>query len=156
MERPSQPDAALRIFGASPERRLALLRAAWPAAVGPEVARRAEVVALDGALLRVRVPDAGWQRQLLRMRGEILARLRRIAGDLAPHALGFVEGPVSAPPEPPPPALPAPAFLAPELVAAAESIPDPEVRARFLATAGRYLGRFRADEPAEDGGKGSG
>lgn len=145
MERPSPADLAVRLFGASPDRALALLRAAWPAAVGAELARRTEVVALDGGLLRVRVPDAGWRRQLVRMRSEILSRLRRIAGGLAPHALGFVEGPVATPPEPPP-AAPAPrAAPPPAVVAAAETIPDPEIRERFLAAAARYLDRFRAD-----------
>jgi hypothetical protein len=140
---------AARLFGASPERALALLRAAWPAAVGSELARRTEVLSLDSGLLRVRVPDAGWRRQLVRVRGEILSRLRGIAGGVAPRALGFVEGSVAAPPEGSmaatpegPNALPAPA--PPGLVVAAESIPDPEVRAGFLATAGRYLHRFAA------------
>lgn len=153
MDRPSQPDLAARLFGASPERTLALLRAVWPAAVGSRLARRTEVVAFDGGLLRIRVPDAGWRRQLVRMRADILTRIRRIAGGVAPHALGFVEGPVAAPaPADAPPEVPASPVAAPhDVAAAAESITDPELRARFLAAAGRYLRRFgpRAKGPPD-------
>jgi hypothetical protein len=136
------PGLAERLFGASQESALALLRAAWPAAVGPELARRTEVVTLDRGVLRVRVPDQTWRRGLVRMREDILARLRRIAGGVAPRALGFVEGPVAlaAQPRPSQPTKKAP--LPPALRAAAEAIPDPELRERFLAAATLYLGRF--------------
>ncbi len=155
MERPRDPDLAGRLFGSSPERTLLLLRAAWPAAVGPELARRTEVVALDGGVLRIRVPDASWRRGLLRMRGEILGRLRGIAGAAAPRSLGFVEGALSiAPVEA---ALPTPAHAvaeAPPLVAAASrAIPDRSIREGFLAAAGRYLGRFAAEPAAPDAGR---
>ena len=154
MDRTRDPDLAARLFGARPEHTLALLRAAWPVAVGSELARRTEVVALDRGILRIKVPDARWQRTLLRMRADVLSRLRRVAAGAAPWGLGFVVGPVAVPPEPPPmppatPAAPAP----PALVEAAGAIPDPEVRARFLAAAGRYLARFG---PAQaSGGTGS-
>ena len=143
MERPRDPDLAARLFGARPEHTLALLRAAWPAAVGPELARRTEVVALDRGILRVKVPDLRWQRSLLRLRGDILSRLRSVAGAAAPRGLGFVAGelaeiPEAAPPPPPAPAPPPPAAL----VEAARAISDPDVQARFLAAASRYLGRF--------------
>jgi hypothetical protein len=145
MERPRHPDLAAQLFGSSPERRLALVRCAWPAAVGPELARRTEVVALDGGLLRVRVPDWAWQKTLFRMRGDILARLRAIAGRAAPHALGFVQGRVrEEPAAAPPPAPPAPPAAEPSaaLVAAAATIADDALRQSFLAAAARYLARF--------------
>ncbi len=133
---------ASQLFGADATRALALLRAAWPLAVGPELARRTEVLALEGGSLRIGVPDAGWRKGLLRMQGQILSRLREVAGDLAPRRLGFKDGlrtPVADPePVPPsPPRRPVPAGLAAE----AERIADPEVRARFLETAARYLSR---------------
>lgn len=152
MDRPRDPDLAARLFGSSPERALALVRAAWPAAVGPELARRTEVVSLDAGQLRVRVPDAAWQKNLWRMRGDILARLRAVAGRAAPRSMGFVQGPVPTPPEratvatPPPPRLPA------SLVDAASVIEDEALRAAFLAAAGRYLGRF---SPSGGGSTGS-
>jgi len=144
MERPRSPDLAARLFGARPEATLALLRATWPTAVGDELARRSEVVAIDGGVLRVKVPDLRWQRTLLRMRGFILARLARVAGQAAPRRLGFVtghvedRGPTTAPDRPAAPAPPPPATVA----EAARAIPDPEIRAAFLAAAGAYLARF--------------
>ena len=40
MDTSRDPDFAARLFGGRPDHTLALLRAAWPAAVGPDVARR--------------------------------------------------------------------------------------------------------------------
>jgi hypothetical protein len=156
MERSRDPDFAARLFGDRPEHTLALLRAAWPAAVGPDVARRTEVVALDRGILRIKVPDAGWQRTLLRMRGDILARLRGVAGGAAPRGLGFVSGPVAeAPAEPLPGPPPPPPPASPAVAEAAAAIPDPEVRARFATVAARYLARFTS-EPGRAGDAGSG
>jgi hypothetical protein len=153
MESPQDAGLAARLFGGRPDAALALLRAAWPTVVGAELARRTRVLALDRGVLRVLVPDMVWCRGLVKMRGDILVRLRRIAGSAAPRALGFVEGPVTltAAEEPaherrqllPPP---------PRVRAAAEAIPDPEIRARFLAAAGRYLGRFQAGPGTENAG----
>jgi hypothetical protein len=143
LDRCRDVDLAARLFGGRPEHTLALLRAAWPLAVGPDVARRTEVVALDRGILRIKVPDPGWQRSLLRMRGDILSRLRAVAGGASPRGLGFVAGlvaeaPVAAPPPPPVPLPPAPRAVA----EAARTIRDPEIRARFLEAARRYLARF--------------
>lgn len=155
MERTREPDLAARIFGDRPEHTLALLRAAWPVAVGPELARRTEVVALDRGIARVKVPDLRWQRSLLRMRRDILEHLRGVAGGAAPRGLAFVVGAVAGPPEPSPaPPLDLPSPPAPSAVAeAAAAIPDPEVRALFLDAAARYLARFAP--PQADGGPGS-
>jgi len=136
---------ARRLFGSVPARTLALVRAAWTRAVGPDLARRTEVVALEAATLRVRVPDARWRKELHRMQPDILARLREIVGDLAPRRLGFMEGPVAvAEPrdsrrtEPrgqsEPPA---------QVVAGAAVLDDPELRRRFLEVAARYLDRSK-------------
>jgi len=154
MDRPRDPDLAARLFGARPEHTLALLRAAWPVAVGLELARRTEVVALDRGILRIKVPDARWQRTLLRMRADILSRLRRVAAGAAPWGLGFVVGPVAAPPEPVPVPPATPAAPAPQaIVEAAAAISDPEIRTRFLAAAARYLARFGRAQAS--GGAGS-
>jgi len=161
-----------RLFG--PDQALVLLRAAWPAAVGADVARRTEVIALERGTLRIRVPDAGWRKVLHRMRGPILSRLGAVAGDLAPRNLGFLEASMTTalalptlPPLPdglatssdPTPTRPAshgapanpaapepvPAPLPPPSVTeAAQAIADPDVRARFLASAGLYLDRHPA------------
>jgi len=148
MDRPRHPDFAARLFGAKPEHTLALLRAAWPGAVGEELAVRTEVVAFDHGMLRIKVPDMRWQRTLVRMRGFILERLRRVAGRAAPRGLSFVTGEL-----PPREAAvvatrlvvsPSPAPLI--VVKAAEAISDPDIRELFLAAAGRYLSRFAPPE----------
>jgi hypothetical protein len=137
---------AARIFGSEPAR-LALIKGAWPFAVGPELARRTEVLALEGRTLRVRVPDAGWRKALHRMQPQIVARLRSVAGDLGPSRLGFSEGQVAAPAEAKPAASDAGGngtSLDPEVSAAAGGIADAELRQLFLAAAARYLsGRRR-------------
>ena len=133
-----------QLFGKDPARTLALVRAAWIRAVGPELARRTEAVAMEGRTLRVRVPDARWRKVLHRMQPELLTRLRTLAGELAPRSLGFVEGPVAGEPAPPPSIeVPPPAATPPaaSVVDAAQVIGDSEVRHAFLATAGRYLAR---------------
>jgi hypothetical protein len=144
MKRSAPADLAAQLLRAAPGRRLTLLGAAWPAAVGPELARRSEVVALDGDLMRVRVGDAIWRRTLWRMRADLLARLRRIAGSAAPHALSFVEGPVAptVEPRPPSPRAAAPVPLPPAIAEAADLIPDHDTRQRFRDAVGRYLARF--------------
>lgn len=145
MERAGARDVAEQLFGSTPERRLLLLRAAWPRAVGVELARRTEVVALEGGALRIRVPDAGWRKGLFKLRHEILSRLRLIAGHLAPRGLGFVEGAAVAreTPEPPAPGASGPPAPPPVLLSEAAAIADPELRERFLASAARYLDRFK-------------
>lgn len=143
MKRSSPASLNVEIFQATPARRLTLLKAAWPAAVGRELARRSEVVALDGDLARIRVSDAVWRRSLWRMRQDLIARLRRIAGRAAPHALSFVEGPVAARVEPLVPArVVEPVPLPPLVAKAAALIPDDDTRRRFREAVGRYLSRF--------------
>ena len=150
----SSPRLRGELFGARGERTLALLQAAWPGAVGEELARRTELVALEAGTLRVRVPDAGWRKVLHRMRSDILARLFEVAGEFAPRRLGFMEAPLGAPGagakakeatarKPNPVATPeaAPREAPPSLCSAAEVIRDPELRARFLESAARYLAR---------------
>jgi len=146
MRRIGDAGLARRLFGTVPFRTLALVRAAWPRAVGPDLARRTEVVALEGTTLRIRVPDARWRKELHRIQPDILARLRETTGELAPRRLGFMEGPVAGeasgdrphPPAPDPAPAPAPAAV----VAEAAAI-DPDLRAQFLAVAARYLDRAK-------------
>jgi len=142
---------ARRLFGAVPARTLALLQAAWPRAVGPDLARRTEVVALEATTLRIRVPDARWRKELHRMQPDILARMREIAGDLAPRRLGFMEGPVAVPTAVKPVRLEEPAEPPSPpagLVAGAAVLCDPDLRARFLEVAARYLERSKGGSHA--------
>jgi hypothetical protein len=136
---------AARLFQAGPAR-LALLKSAWPHAVGSELARRTEVLALEGRTLRVRVPDAGWRKVLHRMQPQIVRRLRDITGELGPSRLGFSEGQVATAPEEKPAPRAADRGLAPldaEVAAAAATITDAELREVFTAAAARYLSRVR-------------
>jgi predicted nucleic acid-binding Zn ribbon protein len=131
-----------RLFS-TPDLALKVLEAAWPPTVGPELARRTELVALEGGCLWVRVPDPRWRKVLHRMTGDLRHRLRRRVGDMAPARLAFVLGPVA---ESEQAATPQPEAIAPgpppEAVAsAAQAIADPELRRLFLESSARYLRR---------------
>ncbi len=138
-ERASAPIQGL--FPPGSPQALALLEAAWPKVVGPELARRTAVVGIEGTTLRIRVPEGQWRKSLHRMQGEVIARLRALAGEVAPRRLGFMEGlvpveeprtPSRAPADPTPPEA---------LVKEAAIIQDEELRARFLSSAAHYLAR---------------
>ena len=92
MDRISGRSLAARLFGASPARTLALLEAAWPLAVGPELAWRTEVLGIEGGTLRVRVPDARWRKVLHRMQPQILGPPARDRRRPRARRMGFVEG----------------------------------------------------------------
>ncbi len=106
LTRAGASDIAARLFGGAPERVRALMRAAWPLAVGPELSRRTEVLGIERGTLRIRVPDARWRTVLHGMQPDILRRLREIAGSLAPWRIGFVEGGMKDADPLPPPAVP--------------------------------------------------
>jgi len=145
LTRAGASDTAARLFGGAPERVRALMRAAWPLAVGPELSRRTEVLGIERGTLRIRVPDARWRIVLHRMQPDILRRLREIAGSLAPWRIGFVEGGMKdADPLPPLPVPVEPIVLPVEVAGGAAEIEDEEIRLRFLATATRSLARKRA------------
>jgi len=144
LTRAGASDTAARLFGGSPERVRALLRAAWPLAVGPELSRRTEVLGIERGTLRIRVPDGRWRLVLHGMQPEILMRLRQIAGSLAPWRIGFVEGGMKDAGPIPSPEGSGPLADVPSAVAdRAAEIADEEIRARFLETAALSLSRKR-------------
>jgi hypothetical protein len=136
---------ASRLFPPGSERAVHLCRAAWPRAVGEELARRTEVLALEGRTLRVLVPDGGWRRVLHRMEREILSRLREVVGGMGPTRIGFTEGFVPPPPAGAraPRATVGPLEPSAAVQEGAEAISDPELRSAFLEVAARYLERSR-------------
>jgi hypothetical protein len=163
MDRISGRSLAARLFGASPARTLALLQAAWPLAVGPELARRTAVIGIEGGTLRVRVPDASWRKVLHRIQPQILGRLRDVAGDLAPRRMGFLEGGLrdsatgsqgdaqrrpddggfqGGSRTPTSRGVSAPPGME-DIQAQAAAIADAEIRSRFLGAAARYLARAK-------------
>jgi len=76
-------DPALRqiisSFRASPvwdeELDLRLLQALWPRIAGVSLARNTSVVAIDGDVVVVRVPDATWQQQLQSIRALLVRKM---------------------------------------------------------------------------------
>jgi predicted nucleic acid-binding Zn ribbon protein len=66
-----------------------LVRTVWPQAVGVRIASHTRPVALHDGCLVVEVEDAIWRSQLETMSGQILGRLREIAGAASVRALEF-------------------------------------------------------------------
>jgi len=52
----------------------------WPLVCGSAVAERARAVAFENEILRVTVPDKGWQSQLEAFAAQYLERLSNLAG----------------------------------------------------------------------------
>lgn len=110
--------------------------AAWPAAVGDEVARNAwpARVGRDGTL-HVHTSSSVWAFELGQLAPKIAERLRMELGEVAPASLRFAQGhlPEAAParPEtaPSPPRAPSPAAVR-EAAALAAGIADEELRKR--------------------------
>lgn len=91
MERAGKLLRGLKI-GGEPVSSEALVRAAWPQAVGAKIASHTRPVSLVSSRLIVEVEDAIWQRQLETMSGQILLRIRRIAGQGSVAAIEFRVG----------------------------------------------------------------
>lgn len=143
----------LRRFGPPEGAGMAELVRAWPAAVGPEVARNAWPARLsrDGTL-HVATSSAAWAFELGRLSADLAARLRETLGEVAPAKLRFAPGPLpetvpgaepEAGPEPVA-ATPADAALGAEL---ASPIEDGELRELVARAAAASLARARSGRP---------
>ena len=66
--------------GTSDARAMGSLFSRWTDAVGEVVAEHARPVKLDGDRLLVEVDEPGWATQLRFLEGDVIARLRSIAG----------------------------------------------------------------------------
>jgi predicted nucleic acid-binding Zn ribbon protein len=131
---------------------LGAVTAAWPAAVGDVVARRAWPlrIARDGTL-HVAVESATWAQELALLETDVLAALRAHLGDETPARLRFAVGPI---PEQPAPleavgrAPDVPPEVPPEVEAEASSlaaaIDDPELRELVARAARTSLLRARS------------
>jgi hypothetical protein len=129
---------------------IALARA-WPAAVGPTVARNAwpSRLARDGTL-HVNTVSSTWAFELGRLAPTILEQLRAEVGAATPPALKFAPGPV---PEPDGEAAAKRSFAPPEpaaedraeAAALAAAIEDPELRELVSRAAAASLARARSD-----------
>ena len=56
------------------------LATAWPVACGRAMAERGVIVAFENGCVTIEVTDAAWLQQMLAMRQQLTAELRRIAG----------------------------------------------------------------------------
>ena len=118
---------------------------AWSQAAGEGLRRNAVPVRLDGATLIVSVADALWQKQLESMAAELLYRLKKLLGG-GVNQIVFRISPADVqkaqPPEPDEPRKRARGNALPtELLFAAGSIADDELRARFLRAADNLIAR---------------
>lgn len=132
-------------------RSLDAIVAAWPAAVGPENARRAwpARIGRDGVLV-VHASDAVWAFQLGMLASSILERLVATLGAATPPKLRFVPGPipgreVTPSDEPPLEALAVAPGDAAEGAAVAARIEDDELRESVARAVAASLARSRSD-----------
>ena len=136
-----------RFFAAAESNRLAVLKALWPAVAGEAMANHSEVVGIQGDVMRVRVDATSWLKTVRDLKGTLIVRLKSAAGDLAPRALAFVEGPI-APKSARRKARTAPtrvsvSDLPPSVAAAATQVPTEEGREVYLRAVTAFKSRFR-------------
>ncbi|MGH9535676.1 MAG: DciA family protein [Terriglobales bacterium] len=86
--------AALRQLPSAAAEPAALL--AWGLVAGPQLAAHAEAEGLEGGVLRLRVPEAEWRREVEVFREELLRQLAVILGPGRVRGLGFAP-PAAAP-----------------------------------------------------------
>jgi hypothetical protein len=118
---------------------------AWSRAAGEGLRRNAVPVRLEGTTLIVAVADALWQKQLESMAGELLYRIKKLLGGgvsqivfrISPADVSKAQSP-----EPEEPRNPRRESALPtELLFAAGSIADEELRKRFLRAADNLIAR---------------
>jgi hypothetical protein len=118
---------------------------AWSQAAGEGLRRNAVPVRLDGATLVVSVADALWQKQLESMAAELLFRIKKLLGGgvnqivfrISPADISKAQ---SLEPDEPR-SQKRESVLPSELLFAAGSIADEELRARFLRAADNLIAR---------------
>ncbi len=77
----------LRDLGLGSSARVLRIAERWGEAVGPEIARHSQPLALRGDELEVEVESSVWSQQLQLELPTLLARLRAVLGDEAPSKL---------------------------------------------------------------------
>lgn len=140
-------DVARELRSLGPQAEIGGAAAAWPAAVGPEIARNAwpSRFLRDGTLV-VHTRDAVWAFELTQRAGEIASRLPNTP------ALKFAPGPlaepaVDAPGEEPAATLEATPEQARDAARWAAAIEDEELRELVARAARASLARAAADRP---------
>lgn len=135
----------LRTNGANAELAVKL---AWTRASGSGLRRQAIPLRLEGKILTVGVADPIWQKQLQHMSSEIIFRMNNLLGKALVESIVFEVKPslISqlSPPTRAAEAAPEPAPT--ELVFAARSITDEDLRRRFIRAAENCIARRTAHE----------
>lgn len=134
----------LRANGGNPE---LAVKIAWSRAAGQGLRGHAVPVRLNAGTLIVAVADAIWQKQLQHMSAELLYRINKLLGQKVVDALAFQIDPKSVSTAQPGPADDRKADPAPvpdELLFAAGSINDRDLRERFVRAAGNCISRREA------------
>jgi hypothetical protein len=131
-----------RIVRANPELAVKL---AWSRAAGEGLRRNTNPIRFAGSRLTVSVGDALWQRQLEPMRAELISRMNTLLGGAWVNEINFRIAPSDLPPRQ---SLDGDTVaekrqneLPTELVFAAASISDEDLRARFLRAAENLIDR---------------
>jgi hypothetical protein len=135
-----------RMVRANPELAAKL---AWTQAAGPGLRSSAVPMLLQGKVLTVSVADALWQKQLRSMSGELLFRINNLLGGKAIEEIVFRIEPRDLPKaetrQPDKSATATQSHELPtELLFAANSISDEDLRARFLRAADNLISRREA------------
>jgi hypothetical protein len=139
-----------RIVSANPELAVKL---AWDRAAGEGLRRNTNPIRFAGSWLTVSVADALWQRQLESMRAELIFRMNKLLGGTTVNEIVFRIAPSDLP-ERQSPVVDATekkrqTALPTELLFAAASIGDEDLRARFLRAADNLIDR-RDAQASED------
>jgi hypothetical protein len=141
--------AELRRFG--PQGAMPAIVAAWPAAVGSEVARHAWPARIGrDRTLYVHTSSSAWAFELTQLGATVLEQLREALGHEAPRSLRFAPGPLPEPlAEVPSVADPERLRATPETLAEgaaiASAIEDEELRKRVAKAAALSLQSARDD-----------
>ena len=131
-----------RIVRANPELAVKL---AWSRAAGEGLRRNTNPIRFAGSRLTVSVADPLWQKQLESMRAELISRMNKLLGGGTVNEIVFRIAPSDLPPRLSP--IPDAAAekgqnaLPTELLFAAASISDEDLRARFLRAADNLIDR---------------
>lgn len=137
-----------RIVRANPELAVKL---AWNRAAGEGLQRNTNPVRFASNRLTVAVADALWQKQLESMRGELLSRMNRLLGDATVKKIIFRIAPADLLERPTHAqdvsAAKRQKALPTELLFAAASIADEELRSRFLRAAENLIDRRDSQAP---------
>lgn len=117
-----------------------MVRAAWVALVGRQIAERSHVFRLYRECLIVHVPDRAWKEQLRRLEYKLLGRINALFGSSRVTSIDFRVDPQLGKIADPPRKAPArETAIDRDVERSAESIADPELRDLFLRASRKMM-----------------